>query len=241
MSLSYILTHQVFYIMSTTLLKVSLGLFFLRILTGTWPTPLLRTVIGFNILVGVIYTFIMIFQCGNPIRLAESMTGSPDCVPRGFTLSVGYVYGTINAMTDWSFVFVSIFVLVRSGLHLWTKVSVGAVILVGTLGSIACIMRMVYLSALLSGPGRITRKWLAFLVDEHNFVCDCVAPNRWLTPEQLLPSRQLHGQQQNLGQASSPPPWQPWDHWCTKSPREDKSTSSNIAQYVPPVCILVGS
>jgi hypothetical protein len=103
---------------------------------------------------GFFYVFVSIFQCGNPARSAGSVIGSQKCLPTDVGLGAGYAYGIVNVLADWIFVLVPIVVLLDSKMDKRSKISVSVVMGLGAIGSIASVLRMVYLEGLkLSGAG----------------------------------------------------------------------------------------
>ncbi|KAF2119835.1 hypothetical protein BDV96DRAFT_312197 [Lophiotrema nucula] len=148
-TLVYIQLSEVFYILTTTTLKISLGLFFLRVLTKRWQILIFRVVLYISAIYGVFYVFIAIFQCGNPGKFLDSLIDQRRCLPTAFLLFTGYTYGVINVIADWTFVLIPIFVLVDSDMDRRSKVSVSIVMALGAVGSVSSILRMVYLRGLL--------------------------------------------------------------------------------------------
>ncbi|KAF2874143.1 hypothetical protein BDV95DRAFT_604345 [Massariosphaeria phaeospora] len=146
--LVFIQLGELFYILTTTLLKISLGLFFLRLLTSPWQVRLFHTILAISALYGSVYFLISLFQCGNPNKLADNLMGSKKCLPKDFQLAAGYIYGVINVLADWTFVLVPICILVESDMERRAKISVGIVMGLGAVGSISSILRMVYLPGL---------------------------------------------------------------------------------------------
>ncbi|KAF2624852.1 hypothetical protein BU25DRAFT_127537 [Macroventuria anomochaeta] len=156
LSLVYVQLSEVFYILTTTLLKISLGLFFLRVLTKRWQTIIFHSILVVSATYGVFYVFTTVFVCGDPTRLADSLLGSKKCLPAGFILATGYLYGIINVIADWTFVLIPIAILVDSDIDRRSKISVSIVMGLGAIGSVSSILRMVYLKGLLfssSGAG----------------------------------------------------------------------------------------
>jgi hypothetical protein len=134
--MQYVQLSEVFYILTTTMLKVSLGLFFLRILTKRWQKLLFHILLGVSATYGFIYVLTAIFACGNPAKIADTLLGSKHCLPSAFILGSGYLYGTLNVIADWTFVLVAV-------------------------GSISSIMRMVYLRGLILVPTALSRMLLS--------------------------------------------------------------------------------
>ena len=151
-----------FYILTTTLLKISLGLFFLRVLTKRWQTVIFHTILGVSAGYGLFYVFTTIFVCGDPAKIADTLVGSKKCLPTGFILATGYLYGIINVVADWTFVLIPIAILVDSDIDRRSKISVSVVMGLGAIGSVSSILRMVYLKGLLfsSGGAGLNRMFL---------------------------------------------------------------------------------
>jgi hypothetical protein len=147
----YVQLSEVFYILTTTTLKISLGLFFLRILSKRWQTQLFHAILTVSATYGLFYALSTIFACGDPRRIADAYLGSKQCRPSGFVLATGYIYGVINIIADWTFVLIPISVLIGSDLDRRSKISVSIVMALGAVGSISSILRMVYLKGLLLG------------------------------------------------------------------------------------------
>ncbi|KAJ4360339.1 uncharacterized protein N0V89_000901 [Didymosphaeria variabile] len=147
----YVQLSEIFYILTTTFLKISLGLFFLRLLTKPWQTRLFQTVLVISGVYGIFYFFATVFVCGNPSKLAESLLGArtTHCAPIWFVLSTGYIYGIINVIADWIFTLIPIVILKDSTMDRRSKISVAIVMGFAAVGSISSIMRMVYLKGLL--------------------------------------------------------------------------------------------
>ncbi|UPX16577.1 uncharacterized protein EKO05_0006969 [Ascochyta rabiei] len=153
MSLVYVQLSEIFYILTTTLLKISLGLFFLRVLTMRWQKLIFHVILGVSTVYGLFYVFITIFVCGNPAKLADGLVGSRKCLPSTFTLTAGYLYGIVNIIADWTFVLIPIAVLVDSKIDRRSKISVSVVMGLGAIGSVSSILRMVYLKGLIFSHG----------------------------------------------------------------------------------------
>lgn len=122
---------EIFYVLTTSLLKISLGLFFLRVLTKQWQIRVFHGILAVSAVYGFFYTFIAIFQCGSPARLLDNLLGEAKCLPDWFLLFTGYLYGIINVIADWTFVLIPIFILVESDMDRRSKISVSIVMSLG--------------------------------------------------------------------------------------------------------------
>jgi hypothetical protein len=140
-------------------LKISLGLFFLRVLTKRWQKILFHVIMVVSSAFGLFYILVSVFQCGNPAKLADNFFASQKCLPPAIGLTSGYVYGVVNVLADWTFVLIPIVVLLDSEMDRRSKISVSIVMTLGAIGSIASILRMVYLEGLQLSSGGVSRKW----------------------------------------------------------------------------------
>jgi hypothetical protein len=159
-TLVYVQLSEVFYILTTTTLKISLGLFFLRVLTKRWQTVLFHSLLGVSAVYGFFYVMSTIFRCGDPKHIADTYLGSTrKCASTTFILTTGYIYGATNVIADWTFVLIPISVLIDSDLDRRSKISVSIVMALGAVGSVSSILRMIFLKGLLNVDHGLTSKF----------------------------------------------------------------------------------
>ncbi|KAL5115708.1 hypothetical protein ACEQ8H_006420 [Pleosporales sp. CAS-2024a] len=165
----FVQLSEVFYILTTTTLKISLGLFFLRVLTKRWQIMLFHVILGVSAIYGFLYVLTAIFACGNPTNMADAVLGSKKCLPAALVLISGYCYGVINIIADWTFVLIPITVLLDSELDRRSKMSVSIVMALGAIGSVSSIMRIIFLRGLIlisTGLSPVTVKATIWAVAE---------------------------------------------------------------------------
>lgn len=93
--------------------------------------------------------FLVIFECGLPGNyVIKQATGK--CVSFRIQSCMGYAHGALNALTDWVFPILAIQFLVRTKLSAMAKVSCCGILLLAVIGSVASIVRTVYIPEL--GP-----------------------------------------------------------------------------------------
>jgi hypothetical protein len=104
-------------------LKISLAIFFLRIMVSVWQRRVVYLAAGLSATFNFGYLFFAIFQCGLPegprIFFIRRLTGQ--CVTRTQILGVSYVQGVITALTDVTFGILPIFVLMHTSMNLREK------------------------------------------------------------------------------------------------------------------------
>ncbi|KAI4726699.1 hypothetical protein E4T49_05535 [Aureobasidium sp. EXF-10728] len=140
-----ICAEQALYIAGTVCLKISLAFFFLRFLIVRWA----RYIVWISVLVystlATAMLLLVVFECGLPGNyVIKQATGK--CVTFRLQSSLGYAHGAINALTDWVFPILAIHFLVRcTKMSLAAKLSCCAILLLAVVGSIASIVRTVYI------------------------------------------------------------------------------------------------
>ncbi|TLD18271.1 Aldehyde dehydrogenase [Venturia nashicola] len=162
---SLILVTECFYVLSMITLKLSLAIFFLRILRILWQRWIILTTITLTTVFGIVDLFFAIFQCGyfSEITIFVDRLVHNKCASKGLGWGINYTYAALATTSDWTCVLVPIFVLQASTMPTKRKVVVGGLMIFACLyvlevmaspgpvvnnicrGSIASIVRMLYL------------------------------------------------------------------------------------------------
>jgi hypothetical protein len=115
------------------LFKVSLGLFFLRLLKHPMQRRLIIVVVTIFSLFTIGYFFFAMFQCGMPIgdrywtrRVAH------ECLPYSAGLGLAYAHAALTAGTDLMFIILPISVVRNSQLTTREKWTVATIMSIGT-------------------------------------------------------------------------------------------------------------
>lgn len=88
------------YLWVTVILKISLAIFFLRVITKPWHRKVVYTTSVIYTIYGVTFAFIGIFHCGNPKDyLLNELRGK--CLSDGMLQPMNYIAAGFNALTDW--------------------------------------------------------------------------------------------------------------------------------------------
>lgn len=131
-------------------LKISLGIFFLKIFNraGVWQRYIIHGIMWFSVAMGLVLFFLSIFTCGVLPGFGASTEGCP-IAPAYNGLSI--FWSSINATTDLMFSVLSVQALWNAQLPRVTKISACALLLFGTIGGIASVVRIVELFSPRSG------------------------------------------------------------------------------------------
>lgn len=113
-------------------LKISLGIFFLRICVKNWQIYTIWVVMVISTAYGVVYAFVIIFQCGNPSDYLTNRR-SRECVPGPAQLGLAYSHAAVGAATDWIFAILPVFVLWVAKMDIRSKITVSIIILLGAM------------------------------------------------------------------------------------------------------------
>lgn len=144
---------EVFYVISACLIKVSVGYSLLRITIRVIHIWILRLFMLGAIVFGIIYLFLTIFQC-RPISAWWTIP-KQGCYKPSVVLGTMYTASIVNAVADWTFGLLPIFIVRELNMSLRTKIAVSCILSFAAIGSTATVVRI---------PG------VATLVDDTDFL-----------------------------------------------------------------------
>lgn len=143
------------YILTTVTLKISLAIFFLRIVVRQWQRRVIWIVTTIYTIYATAFAFVAVFQCGIPTNfLIKEAVGI--CIKDDVLQPLNYVHASLNAISDWTFAFLPIFVLWNSQMPRSAKISAGLLLSLGAVGSIISLVRIAYIPGLKTGPAFFT-------------------------------------------------------------------------------------
>jgi hypothetical protein len=94
------------------MLKISIGLFFLRIANNKWHILIIKAIMSASAVLGITYFSIVFFQC-HPISFWWDL--NPDnhghCLSASVMADAGYVVSALNSVADWVFGLLPIFIV----------------------------------------------------------------------------------------------------------------------------------
>ncbi|THY18507.1 hypothetical protein D6D01_07263 [Aureobasidium pullulans] len=146
-ALEFVVVYNALYILTTILFKISLAIFFLRIVVVKWQRRLIYTSTGIYTLYSVIFIFLVTFRCGSPSDLLINAYKGK-CISNGAIMPLVYISGALNAAADIVFATLPGIILWNSHMPRQAKISAGVLLSMGCLGSIASIIRIAYLGGL---------------------------------------------------------------------------------------------
>jgi hypothetical protein len=120
---------EVFYTLSTSMLKIAVGLFLLRITIVPLHIWIIRIIMMVAAFLGVAYTLLVIFQC-QPISfwwdLSSEQNGT--CLSASLVMIFTFVVSGLNSFADWTFGILPIFIVKDLQMKKRAKVLVSSII-----------------------------------------------------------------------------------------------------------------
>lgn len=128
-ALNYWYLCEVFYTLSTSLLKIAVGFFLLRITINPIHIWIIRAIMIITAFVGTTYTILVLCQC-RPMSYWWDL--SPDakgeCLSASLVVIFTYVVSALNSFADWTFGLLPIFIVKDLQMKKRAKVIVSSVI-----------------------------------------------------------------------------------------------------------------
>ncbi|KAI5204473.1 hypothetical protein E4T39_03547 [Aureobasidium subglaciale] len=136
---------ELFYTLATSMLKVSIGLFFLRIANNKWHVRIIKLIMYCSGALGVTYFCIVLFQC-KPISFWWDLDPNHHgrCLSASVMADTSYVVSALNSVADWVFGILPIFIVKDLQMHRHQKAVVAAILGFAAVGSSATIIRLPY-------------------------------------------------------------------------------------------------
>jgi hypothetical protein len=139
---------ELFYILSSSVLKLSVGVFLLRIATKRTHIWIIRAIMVSTSLFGGAYFFLAIFQCKPVSAWWRHTPGYGTCMGPAIVLGTSYTSATLNSIADWTFGILPYFVVKDLDMPRKQKALVAGILGFAAIGSLATLIRMPFVSNL---------------------------------------------------------------------------------------------
>ena len=136
------------YALTCTLLKISLGLFFLRIITESWQRNVIYAGITINTLYELIYVGLCTFGCGDPSRYLLRISLQQCISISDVVIPASYVFTNLNAAMAWTMALLPITTIWNLNMPKTTKFWAYLLMLMGATGSIVSLNRFAFVKSL---------------------------------------------------------------------------------------------
>ncbi|KAF1991188.1 hypothetical protein K402DRAFT_323585 [Aulographum hederae CBS 113979] len=139
---------EIFYVLSAVVVKISLGLFLLRVAIKPAHIWTLRTVIIVESVFGIAYFLVLFFQCQPVSWFWTHVKSNPppgSCMDGSSIGALTYAASVINSLADWVMGIIPVFIVRTIQTTRRQKILVGIILAVGAIGSTATIVRIPYI------------------------------------------------------------------------------------------------
>ncbi|CAA9960858.1 hypothetical protein PTMSG1_04242 [Pyrenophora teres f. maculata] len=136
------------YIMSMMIIKISVCIFFARIIVRRAHFIIIYVTAGVSIVSSLTAFFHCIFRCGTDLSVYIIKQVTNNCASTSLDLFMGYQQGAFSALTDIIFVILPVLILRNAQMDLRSKLSVGFILSLAALGFICSIIRFRYIDGL---------------------------------------------------------------------------------------------
>ncbi|KAF2849197.1 hypothetical protein T440DRAFT_499999 [Plenodomus tracheiphilus IPT5] len=144
----WVVVSEALYLLSMMTLKISLGIFFARIVIKPWHFILIYITVGINIISSLAAFFYCLFRCGVDINQYVLQQLQHKCTSQPLDLFIAYQSASFNTLTDFVFLTLPIIILWNANMDRKSKISVGFILCLGALGCICSIIRFRYVAGL---------------------------------------------------------------------------------------------
>lgn len=126
------MVDEVFYLITMIFLKLSLGLFFLRIIPKKGLRRLIYATMTLACVVNGYHIFFVIFACGDPKHYLHNLFKGK-CASNNVILGLAYEQAAVTTVTDWVFAILPITILWHAKMDIRTKFVAGLILSLGAL------------------------------------------------------------------------------------------------------------
>lgn len=124
---------EVFYLLSVTLLKISLGILYIRILVKDWQKRVVYLSMAVATVWYVVCAVFVIFQCGYPenakVFLLRAIGGK--CASATADRVFGYSQAAVTTVTDFIYVALPLFIIRKAAMDTREKIIVSLILALG--------------------------------------------------------------------------------------------------------------
>ncbi|EME85190.1 uncharacterized protein MYCFIDRAFT_119694, partial [Pseudocercospora fijiensis CIRAD86] len=139
---------EIFYVCSTSFLKVSIGLFLLRVATNKIHIWIVRMIMILAAVFGFAFLFVVIFQCW-PISDWWSLDPTQKhCIKPDIVIGLTYGVSGLNVIADWTLGILPAFIVKDLQMSVRQKRLVAIILSFAAVGSTATIVRLPYVGSL---------------------------------------------------------------------------------------------
>ncbi|GKZ27262.1 hypothetical protein AbraCBS73388_004037 [Aspergillus brasiliensis] len=135
---------QTSYVVTVVVARISIALALLRLTVSRVHTILLWCVIAVSIIVGLVFWFMLTFEC-KPVSHFWQRTKPGHCMPIDYLLDIAYVYSVTAMISDFTLGLLPIFLVWKLQMSRKTKAALAGILSLGCIASAGVIVRIPFL------------------------------------------------------------------------------------------------
>jgi hypothetical protein len=135
---------EIFYVLTTSLLKVSIGFFLLRVATSKTHIWIVRITMGLTILLGPIIFFVFLFQCAPVSAFWTLDPHDGKCLDTTVLVALVFAISGLNVIADWTFGLLPFWIVKDLQIPIRQKRLVIGLLAFAAVGSTATVVRLPY-------------------------------------------------------------------------------------------------
>ncbi|KAF2683723.1 hypothetical protein K458DRAFT_389651 [Lentithecium fluviatile CBS 122367] len=144
----WVIASEVTYILTVLTVKISLGIFFARIIVQRWQHNLIHVTLAVTALSSISSCFYCIFRCGPDINDYVLRQLVNKCTPRALDRFFAYQHAAFSFLTDGVFATLPVFIVWNIHMKRHLKFHVGFILSLAALGCICSAIRFQYVEGL---------------------------------------------------------------------------------------------
>jgi len=129
----WVVVSEAAYVVAMMMVKVSLGIFFARIVVKPWQLGIIYVNVGVNVFSSAAAFFYVLLRCGSNIDKYVEQQLLDKCTPPALDRFVAYQQAAFTTLTDIVFVTIPVLLLWNANMSRESKISVGFVLSLATL------------------------------------------------------------------------------------------------------------
>ncbi|KAF2997981.1 hypothetical protein E8E13_006669 [Curvularia kusanoi] len=144
----WVVVSEATYLIAMMTVKISLGIFFARIVIAPWHIRVIYVTIGVNICSSVAAFFYCILRCGPNVDEYALSQLKHQCTSKPLDMFMAYQSATFSTLTDIVFVVLPIVVIWNANMNQRSKLSVGFILCLAASACICSMIRFQYVEGL---------------------------------------------------------------------------------------------
>ncbi|KAH6644592.1 hypothetical protein C7974DRAFT_23862 [Boeremia exigua] len=144
----WVVVSESTYLVAMMTVKISIGIFFMRIVVASWHLMLIYVTIGVNVVSSVASFFYVVFRCGPNVDRYVLQQLKNQCTPRVLDRFMAYQSAVFSTLTDLVFVLLPVVVLWNANMDRKSKISAGFILCLAASACICSIIRFQYVDGL---------------------------------------------------------------------------------------------